>query len=145
MFDPLYRPISLFLLGSEVMLMFFAAVKMLLISEYELDTIDAWQLVSRYNRFQEFGKWFHFFTPILSLSPPITSVIVAAFSGLSALINFRCAANDDLRMHIERVQHEQQRIKNDGLIQILLYLCAAADAVVIIIQTRRRAKIYPIL
>jgi hypothetical protein len=42
MSDSLYCPVSLFLLGSEVALMFFAAVKMLLISEYELGTIDVW-------------------------------------------------------------------------------------------------------
>jgi hypothetical protein len=62
MFDSLYRPVGLFLLGSEVALMSFAAVKMLLISVYELGTINMWQLVSRHNRFQESAMWFHFFT-----------------------------------------------------------------------------------
>jgi hypothetical protein len=145
MLDHLYRPLSLFLLGAEVALMFFAGVKMLVISEYELGAIDAWQLISRYNRFQEFALWLHFFTTILSLMPPITSVTVAAFSGLIALVNFRRAANDELHMHIDTVDRDKERFKNDGLIRVLLYLCAAAGAVGIIVHTPRPPKVYPIL
>jgi hypothetical protein len=132
-------------LFSQFILLFLHAMMLLAVSEFESGAIDLRHLIDRYNAWQVRMMWFHFFVTILSLSPPVTSGFVGVVSGCIALINFRRASKDQLLIHCETASGDVKRVKCDGLIRLILYVCAAGGSIAVVAHTPLPPIVYPVV